>query len=245
MKFENFPPVYYINLKDNINRKESIESQFKEYGIQFTRIEAFDGRESDLSEYISGPYPGYGIKTTEVGCTCSHLFALKYWLETNDSDYAIICEDDLDLSLSEYWNFTWQDFINNLPDRWDCIQLTTTHLYPEKTFIVPLHERQNHIDWSTCCYMIKRNYAKKLIEAYCKDDKFALSSFLGEPVADSILYLGAIMYSISLFAHKINFGSNIHPHHTGCAHKLSRDYVFNWWQAVGQKLDITHLTKMY
>lgn len=245
MKLTNFHPVYYINLKDNTDRRESIESQFNEHGIQFTRIEAFDGRESDLNEFIYGPYPGYGIKFSEVGCTCSHLFALKYWLETNDSDYAIICEDDLDLSLTEYWNFTWQDFLNNLPEEWDCIQLSSIHLYPEQSVIMPLHQRQNVLDWSTCCYIIKRDYAKQLVESYCIDNKFALSLFPGEAVADSVIYQAGRTYSINLFAFKIDFGSNIHPHHIGWSHTLTRNFIFNWWKNIGHLLDINHLTKMY
>jgi GR25 family glycosyltransferase involved in LPS biosynthesis len=43
----------------------------------------------------------------EIGCVTSHLKAIKHWYETSDSPYAIIMEDDCNLDLVKYWNFTW------------------------------------------------------------------------------------------------------------------------------------------
>jgi GR25 family glycosyltransferase involved in LPS biosynthesis len=38
----------------------------------------------------------------EIGCTTSHLKALRHWIETSDSPYAIIMEDDVDLQLVRF-----------------------------------------------------------------------------------------------------------------------------------------------
>ena len=242
MKLKNFTPVYYINLEDNVDRRESMESQFIQYDINFTKINAFDGRTDDLSEYIYGAYPGYDMSSSEVGASCSHLFTLKHWLETSDSNYAIICEDDLDLSLCEYWNFTWEDFLINLPQEWDCIQLAIINNHPSH-IIMNLHHRQ-WWDWSASCYMISRNFAKLLVEKYCKGNKFALSSYPEKAVADSIVYLNAKTYSINLFSYKTDFKSNIHQFHVEDSHVTSRNYVWNWWNSEGKTSNIQNLMKL-
>lgn len=241
-KLKNFGPVYYINLEDNVDRRKSIESQLTDYAIDFVRIEAFDGRNDDLSEYIHGTYPGYEMSSPEVGASCSHLFALKYWLENSDSDYSIICEDDLDLSLCEHWNFTWGDFVNNLPQEWDCIQLAIINNH-HSHIIMNLHVRQ-WWDWSASCYMIKRNFAQSLVDKYCRGDKFALSLYPEKAVADSIVYLNANTYSINLFSYVTDFESNIHQLHVEHSHVSSRQYVWNWWQTIGKDLNITDLVKI-
>ena len=43
----------------------------------------------------------------EIGCVTSHLKAIKHWMETSDSPYAVIMEDDCNLDLVKFWNFTW------------------------------------------------------------------------------------------------------------------------------------------
>jgi hypothetical protein len=241
-KLKNFGPVYYINLEDDVDRRNNIETQFNHYGIEFTRISAFDGRNDDLSEFIYGAYPGYDMSSTEVGASCSHLYCLKNWLDTCDSEYAIICEDDLDLTLCEYWNFTWGDFMKNLPEEWDCIQLAIINNHPSH-IIMQLHHRQ-WWDWSAACYLISRNFAQRLVNQYCRGNKFALSLYPEKAVADSIVYLDAKTYSINLFSYRTDFYSNIHQLHVEHSHVSSREYVWNWWKEIGKNLSIEELVKL-
>ena len=51
------------------------------------------------------------MSSGEIGCTTSHLKALNHWLNTSDSPYAVIMEDDCNLDTVHFWNFTWKDFI--------------------------------------------------------------------------------------------------------------------------------------
>ena len=82
-----------------------MEDQFKYWEIDnYERISAYDGREDDLGHIIKGAYPNM-MTSGEIGCTTSHLKALKHWLETSDSDYAIIMEDDCSLETVQCWNF--------------------------------------------------------------------------------------------------------------------------------------------
>ena len=76
-KLKNLPPIYYINLDGQPERKEYIENQFKYWEIEnYERISAYDGRDDDLSDIIKGRYPE-NMSSGEVGCTTSHLKAIS------------------------------------------------------------------------------------------------------------------------------------------------------------------------
>ena len=108
-KLRGFGPIYYTNLDGQPDRKQWMESQFDYWEIEdYTRISGHDGREDDLSDIISGRYPE-NMSSGEIGCVTSHLKAIKHWYEISDSPYAVIMEDDCDLSIVKNWNFTWQD----------------------------------------------------------------------------------------------------------------------------------------
>ena len=104
-KMKGFGPVYCINLDDHVERWEYMQDQFEYWNItDYTRVSAHDGREDDLSDILVGRYPT-DMLTGEIGCTTSHLKAMKEFLQT-DAPYAIIMEDDCDLDLVKFWNFT-------------------------------------------------------------------------------------------------------------------------------------------
>ena len=97
-KLKNIGPIYYLNIDGQPERREYMENQFKHWGVEnYTRISAYDGRDDDLSDIIKGRYPE-DMTSGEIGCTTSHLKAIKHWLDTSDSPYAIIMEDDCDIS---------------------------------------------------------------------------------------------------------------------------------------------------
>ena len=76
-KLKGLPPIYYINLDEQPERKESVEKQFEYWDIEkYTRVSAYDGREDDLGDILKGRYPE-NMSSGEVGCTTSHLKALK------------------------------------------------------------------------------------------------------------------------------------------------------------------------
>ena len=86
-KLKNIGPIYYLNLDGQPERKQYMEDQFKYWEIEnYTRISAYDGRNDDLSDILVGKYPG-NMLSGEIGCTTSHLKALKYYLETSAVSY--------------------------------------------------------------------------------------------------------------------------------------------------------------
>ena len=113
-KLKGLPPVYCINLDGEPHRWEAAENMFKEWDIEnYTRVSAYDGREDDLSDILKGKYPD-GMSSGEVGCTTSHLKAMKMFLET-DAPCALMMEDDCDISTVFHWGFTWKDFYAKIP----------------------------------------------------------------------------------------------------------------------------------
>ena len=57
-KLQGMPPIYYLNLDGQEDRKIYMESQFKYWDIEnYTRISAYDGRDDDLSDIVKGRYP--------------------------------------------------------------------------------------------------------------------------------------------------------------------------------------------
>jgi len=234
-KLKGLPPIYYINLDDQPERKQYMEEQFKYWEIDnYTRISAYDGREDDLSDIIKGRYPE-NMTSGEIGCTTSHLKAIKHWMETSDSPYAIIMEDDVDLQLARFWNFTWQDFVSKVPYDWDVIQLAiicTGDLH------VKLHKRFVN-DFSTAAYMITRHHAEKLMKFHIRDGKYKLDQGVKpRAVADDLIYNSGNTFSIPIFLYRIELGSSIHPEHVDAFHKASHDGLFQFWQHRGHDMTI-------
>ena len=148
-KLKGFPHVYCINLDGEPHRWESMKTMLEYWEVEnYTRISAYDGREDDLSDILKGRYPD-AMTGGEVGCTTSHLKALKEFLKT-DEPCAIVMEDDCDLSPVSHWGFTWKDFFSKVPYDYDVIQLAIIN--PAQVHL-QMHSRFVN-DFSNACYMI-------------------------------------------------------------------------------------------
>jgi len=232
-KLKNFGPVYCINLDGQPERWQYMEDQFKYWEIEnYERISAYDGRDDDLSDIIKGTYPPM-MTSGEVGCTTSHLKALKYYLENSDTPYAIIMEDDCDISTVKHWPFTWKDFFCKVPYDYDVVQLAvinpaTVHLKMHRRFVN---------DFSTACYMITRHHAQKLINLHVRGDKYKIDNGVKpRAVADDLIYNSGNTFAIPLFLYKIELGSSIHDEHINVFHKSSYEGLWNFWR--NQSVDI-------
>ena len=238
-KLRGFGPIYYTNLDGQPDRKQWMESQFDYWEIEdYTRISGHDGREDDLSDIISGRYPE-NMSSGEIGCVTSHLKAIKHWYETSDSPYAVIMEDDCDLSIVKNWNFTWQDFIARVPYCWDVIQLA---IICTGDIVVPVHTRFVN-DFSTACYVITRHHAEKLIKYHCRGDKYKLDNgVLPRPVADDLIYNSGCTYATPILLYKIQLGSSIHPEHVDVFHKQSYEGIKGFWEQSGSDMTVERIT---
>ena len=167
-KLKGLPPIYCINLDDKPDRWKFMEDQFKYWQVEnYERISAYDGRgDNDLSEILKGKYPNQ-MTSGEVGCTTSHLKALKRFLET-DAPCALIMEDDCDIGTVFHWGFSWKDFFAKVPYDYDVVQLAIIN---PASITVQLHKRFVN-DFSTACYLITRRHAQKLVDLHCRGDKY-------------------------------------------------------------------------
>ena len=237
-KLSGIGPIYYLNLDGQPERREYMESQFEYWEIEnYTRISAYDGREDDLSDIIKGRYPER-MTSGEVGCVTSHLKAIKHWYETSDSPYAIIMEDDCNLDLVKYWNFTWSDFYCRIPYDWDVMQIAIictgdVHVKVHKRFVN---------EFSTACYLITRHHAEKLLRLHVRGEKYKLDNGVKpRPVADDLIYNSGNTYSLPLLLYRIELGSSIHPDHIDAFHRGNYDAQFNYWSQKGAELSIENL----
>lgn len=237
-KLKNFGPVYYINLDDQPDRRKYMEDQFKYWEIEnYTRISAYDGRDDDLSDIIKGKYPDM-MTSGEIGCVTSHLKAIKHWYETSDTPYAIIMEDDCNLDIARYWNFTWTDFISGVPYCWDVIQLA---VICTGDIHVPIHTRFIN-EFSTACYVITRHHAEKLMKFHIKGDKYKLDNGVKpRAVADDLIYNSGCTYSTPLLLYRLELGSSIHPEHINAFHKNSHDALLNFWSHAGVDMTLDNV----
>lgn len=229
-KIKGFPSIYYINLDDHTDRRAYMEEQFRWWGIEnYTRISAYDGRgDNDLGDVLKGKYPQL-MTSGEVGCTVSHLEAMKTWLENSDEseDALIVMEDDCDMDVISHWGFTWKEFTRELPYHWDVVQLAVIN--PGELHI-RLHLRFVN-DFSTACYLIRRSHAEKLVRMHCRGNLFKLDQNVKpRAVADDLIYNSGLTFSIPLFLYKIALGSSIHDVHVNVFHKSSHDGLWDFWK---------------
>jgi hypothetical protein len=234
-KLKGIGPIYYLNLDGQPERQQYMETQFKYWEIEnYTRISAYDGRDDDLSDIITGRYPEM-MTSGEIGCVTSHLKAIKHWYDTSDSPYAIIMEDDCNLDLVKYWNFTWQDFFANIPYDWDVVQIA---IICTGDIHVKLHKRFVN-DFSTACYLINRHHAEKLLKFHIKGNKYRLDNGVKpRPVADDLIYNSGNTYSIPLLLYRTELGSSIHPEHIDMYHKANFQALSQFWEQNGASVDI-------
>ena len=232
-KLKGIPHVYYLNLDEEPERMMYMEAQLKYWQIEnYTRISAYDGRgDRDLGHILKGTYPD-GMSAGEVGCTTSHLKAMKEFLKT-DAPCAIMMEDDCDIGTVNHWPFTWKDFFCKIPYDYDVIQLAVInpaaiHLQMHKRFVN---------DFSTACYMITRRHAQKLIDLHVRGDRYKLDNGVKpRAVADDLIYNSGNTFAMPLFIYRIELGSSIHKDHVEVFHKSSYDGLWDFWRR--QSVDI-------
>lgn len=232
-KLKNFTTVYYITLEESVERQLVLEKQFKQYDIIPKVIKSKRFADSDDKDNVIGKY-AYQLNDGTKGCCVSHLKAIKDWYENADDDYGFFCEDDLSLDTVQFWNFNWEEFIEKIPEDADCVQLFTIRNNFD-TF--ELRERRWD-DWGVTAYILTRDYAKKIIDTYIKDEYYQLEIPNADimPLIENILFASVgKTYTIPLFVENLNFNSTFvgydddvkDGHKTN--HKIARELVLNYW----------------
>ena len=237
-KLKDFGPLYIINLDGQPERWQWMKDQLDYWQVtNYERMSAFDGREDDLSEIISGRYPD-AVSSGEVGCVTSHLKSIKHWYDTTDTEYGIFMEDDCDFCSVKHWPFSWREFMSRMPYDWDCLQIAIIN---PRRLIANIHPRYVD-DFSTACFVVNRRYAEKLMHFHCRGDKFKLDNGVRpRAVADDLIYNSGNTYAMPLFLYKLELGSSIHPEHIDLIHRNNRNGQWEWWEKQGYNFNIDEL----
>jgi len=226
-KLKGMGPVLWINLDTETDRQEHMNSLFDYYEIKNTRISAIDARgDNDATEFLHGRFPEL-ITPGELGCTMSHLKAIKHFYYETDLDHIIICEDDIVFDTVEYWPFTWSGFMSSVPYDWDVLQCSITST---KNLRANLHPRLIN-DFCAAFYIITRHHAEKLIKHHVKGDKYRLDQKIKpRATSEEIIYNSGRTYSIPMFTYRYDFDSGIHQDHIEVFHKQNVDGIMKFWK---------------
>jgi hypothetical protein len=236
-KLENFPSVYYVSLEESTDRQKNLERQFAEYGITPTAI--ISKRYSESDDEITGKFLDQ-MNGGTIGCAVSHLKAIRKWYEETDEEYAFFCEDDLSLETIQYWDFTWEEFIETIPEGSLYVQLLLIRDNYE-TFEI---RKKLWDDWAATAYILTREYAKLLVDSYCLGEKkFHLEipgvNNYAVPLVENILFetIDKGGAAVPLFVEDVNFGTTFSPEEDNevvnnqkGGHYEARETVLNYWK---------------
>ena len=232
-KLDNFAPLFIISLPDQKKRINNLKQEFRQYNIKkYKVIPAVDGRKNDLREIVYGEYPK--LRPQEIGCVASHLKALQEWIETSDSEYAIIMEDDCSLYTVQFWQWDWNYFMKNIPKDADIVQLV---MIKNNNVKFNMHVKESYAStptttyaWSTACYVIKRSYAKKILDMMVVEDKIDFSNVrFKNKAADVLLYNLGKAYSMPILTYFLDTKNAINNQHADF-HIKSKQHIDSWWE---------------
>ena len=145
---ENINKIFYINLDKREDRKDEIESELRTYDL-FENAERIPAIET----------PGQGI----LGCTMSHLNAIKLAKERNYTNILIL-EDDFQFTISkeEFENQLQTFFEKNIPYDVCMISYNIQRSEPtEYPFLTKVIEAQ-----TASGYIVHHRFYDKIIELY-------------------------------------------------------------------------------
>jgi hypothetical protein len=171
--------------------------------------------------------PPTALSANELACLISHLRAIREWLETSDSEFAFICEDDVSFETVEYWGCSWSTILGMLKEEkmpsgadWDVVQAALTYVRAAPV-VMNLHPRLVD-DWCAAAYLLRRSYAEKLINTYwdAAARRWVIPS-TGKPTSEKLI-LQSNCLSVPLFTY-VNTGSDIQLTSHDLWHSFSRD----------------------
>lgn len=228
----NFPTVRYISLEESKDRREALVQAFKENRIDSKCY--LSKRFEECNYTITGTF-AHTLNDGTKGCAVSHLQMIKDWYDNTDEDYGFFAEDDLSLEPVKYWGFSWDEFISNTPEDADCIQLLAIS---DNIDSLETHQRKWNY-WGVTAYIITREYAKKIIDAYIRKDSYHLEipGSSVQPLVENMIYGIGKTYTAPLFVENVKFISTFENRDTDVNdggknnHKKASELILNLWKS--------------
>ena len=145
---ENIDKIYYINLEKRTDRKEQIEKELDQFGLPYERINAIEHTEGC------------------IGCSCSHLFALKKAKEKGYKNVLIMEDDALFYDCDDYKSLEIIEFaLDELSkiDDWE-IYFLGSNIHDKE-----LNLKSPHLIKCGCCislqgYIVNQKCFDKILE---------------------------------------------------------------------------------
>lgn len=231
-------PIFYINMDKNTERRKHMDEQLENISTKFHRIKGFNGykiRNKSEGEIEGIKFKNYypKLSKSEIGCTISHILAIKEAYK-NRVEIAMICEDDIMFETCILApNLT--DIVKNAPNDWELMQLCvfgdmdgslakTYKNIPELPNVSYVKRNIPHVEfWSSGCYLINRKGMENILRVVSPDlDTVLIIPKTLNPrhpqigASDSYLTELAVTYSVlpALFStNNTEMSSTIHPDH--------------------------------
>lgn len=170
---ENFN-IYYINLANRLDREEEFNRHTSNLEFcNLIRVDATNVENLLLSTLNEGIR--LGATPVEVACSGSHIKALKKFVDESSDAFAVICEDDADLTNLSKLEFTVTQLFKALGKNVGCIQLGVSTREELSISFTP--HRRSPWDFNASTYLVSREYAKELLKKFYVDGEFTLINF--------------------------------------------------------------------
>lgn len=244
-KLINFPDSFVVSLDTSQDRRDALFQNFEKFGVENYNLRfADDGRVTDYLhiDFLKGETLR-AINSGHAATLVSHLKCIKEWVDNYASKHLVMFEDDITLDNAEYWDFTWNEFMESLPQDWEVIQLSLVRSDPLTEDNMKLNKREWD-NWGAGAYMMTRAYAKKLMNAYYKDgvwDVTIPSNPKLMPIIENVIYslAGDNAYTYPLFNENSSLQTTFFPNFCNVEHNpihvASAEFTSNWWKDVGGK----------
>ena len=196
-------PIYWLNLKDSLDRYNNAVNQLKDYPNHL-RIEAVDGRDEKffLENYNVKYKTSIDFSYSLVAVVCSHAKAIKTAYD-NNVDKVCIFEDDFSLQLLEYYPHTLDEIINKAPEDWEIIQLYYYNVFKNDFHLDEYKEKgllvfKPKMCYGGTCYLINKKGMEKILNLVNTDGKYSYEFNLEMTSPERVLYRFVRYYIVNL-----------------------------------------------
>jgi GR25 family glycosyltransferase involved in LPS biosynthesis len=222
-------PVYYINMDKDIDRRQYMDSQLSNHFERYYRIPGVNGKliknkNHDIVDGIKFINEFKELSLSEIGCTLSHLLAIKTAYD-NGEEIACIMEDDVYMNLLNVQDESLDDFVKEINNNldWEILKLyhqisnnLSKNFIKIKDYILHLHQKGKYT-YSTVSYIINRKGMEKILSNMGNNPFYLLKKMSVTGAADSILYDQAKTYTVNpsfIIPNNTDLDSTIHTDHT-------------------------------
>jgi hypothetical protein len=182
---------------------------------------------------------------------------MKNWYDTTNEEYAIFCDDDMSFESVDHWNFTWQEFVDNLPAEWQVIHLVRINNWHVglknngiKFEIPSLQIRIREWDDFGGAGLFKREYVKKILDRHWIDFlkfNFTITSNKNPGLfyfatIENTLFQGLCdtVYNFPLLLEYL-FPTTMDVPRMAYSHNKSYEYYSTLWKMYGKDLPLRYI----